>query len=266
MFVAYLKTFARLGLTAIPMEADTGPIGGDLSHEFIILADTGESGVYFHKDWQEKDMVADISYENDLQPVVDQFTRLYARTDETHEADNCPVPEADLMMRRGIEVGHIFYFGTKYSAAMGASVSGPDGEMTDLHMGSYGIGVSRLVGAIIEASHDDKGIIWPQSVSPFDAGIVNLKPGHDETDKVTGIIYQAAQNAGHDILLDDSQDSAGAKLARMDLIGLPYQIIAGPRSTERGVVELKCRKTGAVSEHSPQEALAALLTHLGARK
>ena len=266
MFVAYLKTFARLGLTAIPMEADTGPIGGDLSHEFIILADTGESGVYFHKDWQEKDMVADISYENDLQPVVDQFTRLYARTDETHEPENCPVPEADLMMRRGIEVGHIFYFGTKYSAAMGASVSGPDGEMADLHMGSYGIGVSRLVGAIIEASHDDKGIIWPQSVSPFDAGIVNLKPGHDETDKATGTIYQAVRKAGYDILLDDSQDSAGAKLARMDLIGLPYQIIAGPRSTERGVVELKCRKTGAVSEHSPEQAFAALLTHLGATR
>ena len=133
-------------------------------------------------------------------------------------------------------------------------------------MGSYGIGVSRLVGAIIEASHDDKGIIWPQSVSPFDAGIINLKPGHDETDKVTGMVYQAAQNAGHDILLDDSQDSAGAKLARMELIGLPYQIIAGPRSTERGVVELKYRKTGVVYEYSPQEALAALLTHLGATK
>lgn len=262
MFVSYLKTFARLGLTAIPMEADTGPIGGDLSHEFIILADTGESGVYFHKDWQEKDMVADISYGDYLQPVVDQFTQLYARTDETHDANTCPVDEADLMMRRGIEVGHIFYFGTKYSAAMGASVSSPDGEMTDLHMGSYGIGISRLVGAIIEASHDDGGIIWPASVSPFDAGIVNLKPGHSETDKVTDMIYQAAIKAGHDVLLDDSTDSAGAKLARMDLIGLPWQIIAGPRSTERGVVELKCRKTGEVVEHSPEDAAAALLAHL----
>ena len=233
-----------------------------MSHEFIILADTGESGVFFHKDWQEKDMVADISYGDDLQPVVDQFTQLYARTDETHDPESCSVEAADLMMRRGIEVGHIFYFGTKYSAAMGAAVSGPDGEMTDLHMGSYGIGVSRLVGAIIEASHDDKGIIWPESVSPFDAGIVNLKPGHSETDKVTNMIYTAAIEAGHDVLLDDSADSAGAKLARMDLIGLPWQIVAGPRSTDRGVVELKCRKTGAVTEHSLEEAVAALLAHL----
>ena len=262
MFVAYLKTFARLGLTAIPMEADTGPIGGDLSHEFIILADTGESGVFFHKDWEQTNLVAEINYDEDLQPVVDRFTSLYAKTDETHDPDTCPVAEGDLLTRRGIEVGHIFYFGTKYSAKMGATVSSPDGEMTELHMGSYGVGVSRLVGAIIEASHDEKGIIWPASISPFDAGIVNLKPGHEGTDKVTETVYAKCREAGFDVLLDDSSDSAGAKLASMDLIGLPWQIVAGPRSVDRGVVELKNRQTGETKEVGLDEAPARLIAAL----
>ena len=262
MFVAYLKTFARLGLTAIPMEADTGPIGGDLSHEFIILADTGESGVFFHKDWEQTNLVAEINYDEDLQPVVDRFTSLYAKTDETHDPDTCPVAEGDLLTRRGIEVGHIFYFGTKYSAKMGATVSSPDGEMTELHMGSYGVGVSRLVGAVIEASHDDKGIIWPASISPFDAGIVNLKPGHDGTDKITETIYAKCREAGFDVLLDDSADSAGAKLASMDLIGLPWQIVAGPRSVDSGVVELKNRQTGETEEVGLDQAPARLIAAL----
>ena len=176
MFVSYLKTFARMGLTAIPMEADTGPIGGDLSHEFIILAETGESGVYFHKDWLNTDLVTDINYDQDLQPVVDRFTSLYARADEKHDAETCPIAAADLVGLRGIEIGHIFYFGEKYSVAMGATVSGPDGKPVPVHMGSYGIGVSRLVGGIIEASHDDKGIVWPETVAPFGAAVVNLKP------------------------------------------------------------------------------------------
>ncbi|MGB0162507.1 MAG: proline--tRNA ligase [Candidatus Puniceispirillaceae bacterium] len=262
MFVAYLKTFARLGLTAIPMEADTGPIGGDLSHEFIILADTGESGVFFHKDWEQTNLVAEINYDEDLQPVVDRFTSLYAKTDETHDPDTCPVADGDLLTRRGIEVGHIFYFGTKYSAKMGATVSSPDGEMTELHMGSYGVGVSRLVGAVIEASHDEKGIIWPASISPFDAGIVNLKPGHEGTDKVTETVYAKCREDGFDVLLDDSSDSAGAKLASMDLIGLPWQIVAGPRSVDRGVVELKNRQTGETEEVGLDEAPARLIAAL----
>ena len=185
MFVSYLKTFARMGLTAIPMEADTGPIGGDMSHEFIILADTGESGVFFDKEWLNTDMVADISYADDLQPVVDKFTSIYAKTDEKHDPATCDVPSSDLLEKRGIEVGHIFYFGTKYSDPMGATVQGPDGKPQALHMGSYGIGVSRLVGGIIEASHDDKGIIWPEEVAPFNLAIINLKPGHEEADKVS---------------------------------------------------------------------------------
>ena len=258
MFVAYLRTFARLGLTAIPMEADTGPIGGDMSHEFIILADTGESGVFFHKDWLEKDMVTELDYASDLQPVVDKFTALYAKTDEKHQPDDCPVPPQDLLEKRGIEVGHIFYFGTKYSAPMGASVIGPDGEKTDLHMGSYGIGVSRLAGGIIEASHDDRGIIWPAEVAPFDVALVNLKPGNDQADAVCQTLYQAGRAAGFDMLLDDTAESPGAKLAVMDLIGVPWQIIAGPRGLAGGTVELKNRRSGEIAQISPESAASLL--------
>ena len=251
MFVAYLKTFARMGLTAIPMEADTGPIGGDMSHEFIILADTGESGVFFDKEWLNTNMVADISYQDDLQPVVDKFTSIYAKTDEKHEPESCDVPAGDLLEKRGIEVGHIFYFGTKYSEPMGASVQGKDGKPQPLHMGSYGIGVSRLVGGIIEASHDDKGIIWPDEVAPYNLAIINLKPGHEEADKVSEALYQAALADGYDVLLDDSSESPGAKMATMDLIGVPWQVILGPRSLDKGEVEVKCRKTGESVSMSP---------------
>ena len=256
MFVAYLKTFARMGLTAIPMEADTGPIGGDMSHEFIILAETGESGVFFHKDWLNTNMVADISFDEDLQPVVDKFTSLYAKTDEMHNPADCDVPASDLMEKRGIEVGHIFYFGTKYSEPMGATVQGKDGKPQAVHMGSYGIGVSRLVGGIIEASHDDRGIIWPEAVAPFDVAIVNLKPGHEEADKVSETLYQEALSQNYDALLDDSADSAGAKMATMDLIGVPWQIILGPRSLEKNQVEVKSRRTGESVAMSPDSALS----------
>ena len=251
MFVSYLKTFARMGLTAIPMEADTGPIGGDMSHEFIILAETGESGVYFHKDWLQADLLADIDYDADLQPFVDKFTSLYARADEKHNPQDCPVAADDLMTMRGIEIGHIFYFGTKYSAAMGATVSGPDGQNLPVHMGSYGIGVSRLVGGIIEASHDDKGIIWPDSVAPFDVAIVNLKPGDSACDSICAELYQGCIQSGMDPLLDNRDERPGAKLAAMDLIGIPWQVVVGPRGLDNGVVEVKRRKTGVTEELAP---------------
>jgi len=260
MFVSYLKTFARMGLTAIPMEADTGPIGGDMSHEFIILAETGESGVYFHKDWLKTDLLADIEYDADLQPFVDRFTSIYARADEKHDPANCPVADDDLMTMRGIEIGHIFYFGTKYSAAMGATVSGPDGKNVPVHMGSYGIGVSRLVGGIIEANHDDKGIIWPDSVAPFGVAVVNLKPGDAICDATCQSLYDALAAAGHDPLLDDRDERPGAKLAAMDLIGIPWQIVVGPRGMENGVVEVKRRKSGETSEVSPESALTMVGT------
>ena len=255
MFVSYLKTFARMGLTAIPMEADTGPIGGDMSHEFIILAETGESGVYFHKDWLKADLLAEIDYDADLQPFVDKFTSIYARADEKHDPATCLVEDVDLMSMRGIEIGHIFYFGTKYSAAMGAVVSGPDGKNVPVHMGSYGIGISRLVGGIIEASHDDKGIIWPDSVAPFGVAVVNLKPGDEVCDAASQSLYDQLAAAGCDPLIDDRNERPGAKLAAMDLIGIPWQIVVGPRGMDNGVVEVKRRKTGETSEVSPETAL-----------
>ena len=259
MFVSYLKTFARMGLTAIPMEADTGPIGGDMSHEFIILAETGESGVYFHKDWLDAVLVTQVNYDEDLQPVVDRFTSLYARADEKHDPETCPVAADELMSLRGIEVGHIFYFGEKYSAAMGASVTAPDGTNRPVHMGSYGIGVSRLVGGIIEASHDDRGIIWPRAVAPFDVAVVNLKAGDETCDSCAEDLYAKLQAAGADPLYDDRDDRPGAKLAAIDLIGIPWQIVVGPRGMANGVVEVKNRRTGEAVEVSPDSALSMVM-------
>lgn len=260
MFVSYLLTFQRLGLTAIPMEADTGPIGGDMSHEFVILAETGESEVFCHKDWIGRSLDAgDVDYDSDLQPIVDQFTNLYAVTDDKHDAESCGVAPADLITTRGIEVGHIFYFGSKYSAPMGGSVADENGQLVDVHMGSYGIGVSRLVGGIIEAFHDDNGIIWPEEVAPFDVAVVNLKPGDATCDQMAENMYQKLTQAGRDVLLDDTGERPGAKLAGMDLIGIPQQVIIGPRIAAEGKVEWKRRKTGETAQISPEDALNTVL-------
>jgi prolyl-tRNA synthetase len=259
MFLAYLRTFARMGMKAIPMQADTGPIGGDLSHEFIILADTGESEVFCHKDWLELDVLAsDVSYADDLQPFFDRFTNIYAATDEKHDPASCPVPADELVNRRGIEVGHIVYFGTKYSKAMNAVVAGPNGESITVEMGSYGIGVSRMVAAIIEASHDDAGIIWPEAVAPFKVGLINLKTGDAECDRVCADLYGDLQTAGVEVLYDDRNERPGAKFADMDLIGVPWHLTVGPRGLKNGVVELKHRATGERSELSRDAALAKL--------
>ena len=259
MFVAYLRTFARMGLKAIPMAADTGPIGGDLSHEFIILAETGESEVFCHRDLLEFDVLGeDVDYTADLQPVVDRWTGLYAATDEKHdEAEAAKLGDA-LVNARGIEVGHIFYFGTKYSKAMNAAVTGPDGEKVFPEMGSYGIGVSRLVGGIIEAYHDDNGIVWPESVAPFGAAVINLKTGDAECDAVCDDLYAKLQAAGIDPLYEDRDERAGAKFADMDLIGVPWQIVVGPRGVKNGVVEFKNRASGEREEISAESALARL--------
>jgi len=248
-------------LTAIPMEADTGPIGGDLSHEFIILAETGESEVFCHKDWIGRKIDAgDVDYDKDLQSIVDQYTNLYAATDEKHDPAGCGVAEQDLITTRGIEVGHIFYFGTKYSAPMGASVADETGGQSDVHMGSYGIGVSRLVGGIIEASHDEAGIIWPESVAPFDVAVVNLKPGDAACDAMASSLYDQLTKAGKDVLYDDTQERPGAKLASMDLIGIPQQVIIGPRIAAEGKVEWKQRRSGETQQLTPEAALNALLS------
>lgn len=260
MFISYLLTFQRLGLTAIPMAADTGPIGGELSHEFVILADTGESEVFCHKDWMKRSLDAgDVDYSSDLQPIVDTFTNLYAVTDDKHDVKKSGVVPEDLIETRGIEVGHIFYFGDKYSAPMGANVTDENGNQISVHMGSYGIGVSRLVGAIIEASHDDKGIIWPDAVAPFDVAVINLKPGDAVCDAMADDLYGKLQNAGKDVLYDDTDTRPGAKMASMDLIGIPQQIIIGPRIAALGQVEWKQRKTGVSEQMSPQDALTAIL-------
>ncbi|MGX1196552.1 proline--tRNA ligase [Parvibaculum sp. MBR-TMA-1.3b-4.2] len=261
MFVSYLRTFDRMGLSAIPMAADTGPIGGDLSHEFIILAETGESAVFCHRDLVDMDVPGDdLDYESDLEAILRSRTELYAATDEVHDEAKfeAEVPEDKRMTARGIEVGHIFFFGTKYSKAMGAVVSGPDGKEVPVQMGSYGIGVSRLVGAIIEASHDENGIIWPEAVAPFKVGLVNLKSGDAETDAACEDIYAKLTSAGIETLYDDTNERAGAKFSNMDLIGLPWQLVVGPRGLKNGVVEVKNRATGEKEELSIDSALNLL--------
>ena len=247
MFVAYLRTFDRMGLKAIPMKAETGPIGGDLSHEFIILADTGESAVFCHRGLVEMDIPGeDTDYDADLSPIIEKWTSLYAATDDMHDVARFEqdVPEKDRLTARGIEIGHIFYFGSKYSKPMKAQVQGPDGNLINLEMGSYGVGVSRLVGGIIEASHDEAGIIWPEAVAPFTVGLINLKAGDSATDEACERLYKELTSAGIDTLYDDTDERAGGKFKTMDLIGLPWQVIAGPKGLASGEVELKNRKTG----------------------
>ncbi|CUH76560.1 proline--tRNA ligase [Tropicibacter naphthalenivorans] len=260
--VSYLRTYERMGLQAIPMRADGGPIGGDYTHEFLVLAETGESEVFY--DSQITDLKfgdREIDYDNveQCQAVLEEFTSRYARTDETHdEAIFNEVPEERRRSARGIEVGQIFYFGTKYSEAMGATVQGPDGAKVPVHMGSHGIGVSRLLGAIIEASHDDKGIIWPEGVTPFHCGIVNLKQGDAEADEACEAIYKSLTALGLEPLYDDRNERAGGKFATMDLIGLPWRITVGPRGLKNGVVELTSRRTGESEELPPEQAIARI--------
>jgi prolyl-tRNA synthetase len=245
MFVAYLRTFARMGLKAIPMRAETGPIGGDLSHEFIILAETGESAVYCDRLWLATDILAEeVDYDSDLEPFFRHWTSLYAATDEKHDHAASPIPSDQLVTARGIEVGHIFYFGDKYSRPMGAVVAGRNGEPVALEMGSYGIGVSRLVGALIEANHDDAGIIWPETVAPFRVGLINLRPADARCRAAADDLYGKLFGAGVEVLYDDRDESPGAKFAAMDLIGLPDQLVIGPRGIAAGTVELKLRRTG----------------------
>ncbi|HOT82681.1 MAG TPA: proline--tRNA ligase [Candidatus Defluviicoccus seviourii] len=259
MFICYLRTFEKMGLKAIPMRAETGPIGGDLSHEFVILAETGESEIAYHRDLGSFNLAqAAIDYEGDLQPMVDTFTAKYAATDTERD----PVREAALgdalVTGRGIEVGHIFYFGTKYSKAMNAVVAGPDGEESLVEMGSYGIGVSRLVGAAIEAFHDDAGILWPEALAPFRAGLINLKSDDAACTAGCERIYQDLLTRGCEVLYDDRPERPGVKFADMDLIGLPHQIIVGPRGLAKDLVEVKDRRTGARIEMTTEAAVAAV--------
>jgi len=259
MFVAYLRTFKRMGLAAIPMQADTGPIGGDLSHEFIVLAPTGESEVFYHENWERKrPLEVDADDREALQDFVNRLTADYAATEEKRDQARETEAGAALKQSRGIEVGHIFYFGTKYSAAMGMSVQGPDGVPVTPQMGSYGIGVSRLMGAIIEASHDDGGIIWPDAVAPYAVGLINMRVDDARCTGAADDLYAKLQAAGIETLYDDRDERGGAKFATMDLIGLPWQIVIGPKGLEKGVVELKRRAIGEKVELSVDDALARI--------
>jgi prolyl-tRNA synthetase len=240
-----------MGLKSIPMRAETGPIGGDLSHEFIILAETGESQVYCHQDLIDMPIPGeDVDFDGDLEPIVRERSQLYAATEDVHDQAQfeAQVPVDKRVSARGIEVGQIFYFGNKYSQPMRAFVAGPDGQERPVEGGSYGVGVSRLVGAIVEASHDDAGIIWPEPVAPFDLALINLKAGDAATDRACEDLYAKLTKAGRDVLYDDTAERPGAKFAAMDLIGLPYQIIVGPRGLEKGLVEVKTRRSGAREE------------------
>ena len=262
MFVAYLRTFARLGLKAIPMVADTGPIGGNLSHEFIILAQTGESEVFCHRDYLDYEVPdANVDFDDiaGLQAIVDRWTSLYAATSEKHEAGAfAKLPAAAQVSARGIEVGHIFYFGTKYSEPMKAVVAGPDGVERAVHMGSYGIGPSRLVAAIIEASHDDAGIKWPEAVAPFRVAVLNLKQGDPAVDTACENIYRELTMRGVDVLYHDLAERPGSKFATTDLIGIPWQVVIGPKGLAEGKVELKRRDDGSRELLSPAEAIERL--------
>ncbi|MBX9786541.1 MAG: proline--tRNA ligase [Alphaproteobacteria bacterium] len=246
MLEAYVKTFARMDLTAIPVRADSGAIGGNLSHEFQILAETGESEIFYDAEYEGLDV-------NSL--TLERLQSLYAMADELHDPKACPVPSERLKTARGIEVGHVFYFGTKYSIPLGAYVMGPDGKQIPVEMGSYGIGISRLVAAIIEAHHDEDGIKWPESVAPFKIGLLNLKVKDEACTRLCEDLYGKLLNVGVEVLYDDRDLGSGAKFADMDLIGLPWQIIIGPRSVSSGQCEVKNRKTGEKLELSFEDAL-----------
>ena len=261
--VSYLRTFERMGMKAIPMRADSGPIGGEDTHEFLVLAETGESEVFYDRnilDLHLGDRIVDYENWDECAAIFDEWTKPYARTDETHDPVLfAQIPEERQMKSRGIEVGQIFYFGTKYSESMNAKVITPENSEVPIHMGSHGIGVSRMIGAIIEASHDDNGIIWPEAVTPFGVGIVNLKQGDEGTDSACEALYKSSTLLGIDPLYDDRSERAGAKFASMDLIGLPWRITVGPRGLKNGIVELTSRKTGKSEELTPELALEKLV-------
>jgi prolyl-tRNA synthetase len=256
MFISYMQLFKKMGLKAIPMKADTGPIGGDLSHEFIVIADTGESEVFLEEGFLSiNDNLKEVNYEQDLQSEVDKFTSFYAATDEKHNPNDKKIKSLNIIKTRGIEVGHIFHFGQKYSNPMNATVSDSDGQNIPVYMGSYGVGLSRLVGAVIEANHDKDGIVWPKEIAPWYYNIINLKVGDEDCDNACIDLYNLIREKKYSVLYDDTDERAGAKLARADLLGLPYQVIIGPRGIKEKLFDLKNRKNGQIERLSYDELL-----------
>lgn len=250
MMETYLRTFKRMGLVAVPVRAPTGPIGGDLSHEFHILASTGESLIYYDK-------ALNPIIQGHAEATFERVTSLYAMEDELHNSASCPVQEDDLCQARGIEVGHVFYYGTKYSELLQSHITGENGEKTPLYGGCYGIGVSRLVAAIIEANHDEAGIKWPLSVAPFHVSLLNLKPGHDACDTLSRSLYETLNNH-MDVLWDERDERSGVKFATHDLIGSPFQVRIGPKGAACGMVDIKNRMTGEVLDLSHEGAITYL--------
>jgi len=251
-----MQLFKKMGLKVIPMKADTGPIGGDLSHEFIVIADTGESEVFFEEDFLSiNDNLNEVNYEQDLQSEVDKFTSFYAATDEKHNPNDEKIKSLNIVKTRGSEVGHIFHFGQKYSNPMNATVSDSDGQNIPVYMGSYGVGLSRLVGAVIEANHDKDGIVWPKEIAPWYYNIINLKVGDEDCDIACIDLYNLIREKKYSVLYDDTDERAGAKLARADLLGLPYQVIIGPRGIKEKLFDLKNRKNGKIERLSYDELL-----------
>jgi prolyl-tRNA synthetase len=249
-----MQLFKKMGLKAIPMKADTGPIGGDLSHEFIVIADTGESEVFLEEDFLSfEGSLNEINYERDLQNEVDKFTSFYAATEEKHNPNDKKIQSLKLIKTRGIEVGHIFHFGQKYSKPMNAIVNRNDGKNIPVYMGSYGVGLSRLVGAVIEANHDKDGIVWPQEIAPWHYNLINLKSGDESCDNTCKNLYKLIQEKSYTVLYDDTDERAGAKLARADLLGLPFQIIIGPKGIKEKLFDLKNRKNGKIERLSYDE-------------
>ncbi|QQR68966.1 MAG: proline--tRNA ligase [Alphaproteobacteria bacterium] len=263
MMMAYMRIFARLGIRAIPMRADSGQIGGDCCHEMIVLAETGESGVFCDKAWQEFDTCASMPHDTGntdaLKSWFQNVTQLYAATEDKHDPRTCPVPDTQLLATRGIEVGHIFSFGTKYTVPMGLKLASREGDPIAPHGGAYGIGVSRLVGAVIEANHDAAGIVWPHQIAPFSVGIIQLRPGHADSNSVANALSQSLTQAGAEPLWDDREDSPGSKFATMDLIGLPWSITIGHHGLKSGTVDLKHRATGRKESVSAESAINTVL-------
>ena len=254
IFAAYMCTFKDLGLNAIPLSADPGEIGGNLSHEFHVVSDTGESLIYYDKKF---DLLGETISNN-----IKQLKSLYAATEEKHNPNNCPLSDDELSVRRGIEVGHIFNFGDKYSKSMNALVNNKEGKKVPIQMGSYGIGISRLVSAIIEVSHDKKGIIWPMQVAPFKVSIVNLNMKDEKSLIISENLYNNLKSKGIDVLYDDTNERPGAKFAIHDLIGSPWQIIVGPKKSKNDQVELKYRASGEVQDVSIEFAINEVVNSL----
>ncbi len=249
MMRAYLNTFKRLDMVAIPIRADTGPIGGDLSHEFHVFAETGESKIYYDKRYDAfKSRIGEVG--------VEELMSLYATTEDMHDPETCGVSPSELKETRGIEMGHIFYYGDKYSQKMNVKIMNQAGEMIYPHGGCYGIGVTRLMAALIETHHDAQGIVWPQEVAPFAVALINLKTNDDTCNRLADEVYAALQDEGIEVLYEDSSQSAGTKFANMDLIGIPLQIIVGPRSSKDNKLEIKIRASGEKQEMEKEAALA----------